>query len=1074
ISGDSLSHTVAGEDDSDDTSADNGGSTPDTPDNGDTDTGSGSTPDTPDDGDTGADNGGSTPGTPDNGDTDTGSGSTPDTPDDGGGAGVPPGTFSLNDDVLFIGHSLVGPNMPAMLQSSVQSKGGFGDVSAQITNGGSIKANWEHSSSAQGVDARAVLPAGEIDVLVITEAVPLLSHLTWSESVEHAKRFYDLAVTSNPDTRVYVYETWHSLLSGTGQDVPFDSNGHIPWRDRLDQDLKEWESIVEYVNANKSPGQPDMHLIPAGQAMGNLYDAIQAGQVPGISSINQFFDDDIHPSDLGNYFLTMVQYATIYGQDPDDLPVQFRDEWGQNFDAPSPALADVLQDIAWETVLEYDHSGFSQGAGDADANDGGSSAPDDAPDDSGSAPDVPDTDDTGSDDGGSAPDTPDDSGMDTGNNDSAPELQGAPALGIGLNGVNDWSTQQPFLDVFKTARAWIGIRPEGGGVVEYDELTSSNYLDANGWPIEIPDGVERIRAGLLTDMPAEAESLAGRYRLSFDGEGEIQVINGQNIEYGDGEIWFDYTPTGSNNIMIDILSTASGGNHIRNISIVHEDNIAAYDAGEIFNPLWTSLIEDMRSVRFMDWMETNNSHQSEWSDRPQVEDFSWAVEGVPLEVMVELANKLGVDPWFNIPHLATQEYIEEFATYVRDNLDPNLKAHFEYSNEAWNWIFEQTFWMAEQSQARWPDQPNWVQFQAVKAVEMAQILDSVFGDQADARIIKVLPTQTDWLGLENDFLYAPNWVAENPTENLPPHTYFDVYAITGYFDGELGRDKALTVKSWIDESLTRALADAEALGLTGAAFDAYVEEHKYDYAVALSVQELRDGSVTGDPSGSLAEMFERFEYHAQVAEAHGLQMVMYEGGTHILGIGEYALDNQLTDFFTYLNYSEEMGIIYEEALAGWVDAGGTMFNAFVDVSSATQYGSWGSLRYLEDDTSRWDTLLEFNASSPVWWDDRPASAFDGTKTNYPVAVDDFVESSDNGSIVIDALSNDYDPEGSMLQISEVGTAEHGVAIAQADGTILYQPNESFTGSDRVDYWVTDEDGLTDQATIVIQLDTWDL
>ncbi|KIC45528.1 hypothetical protein RA28_10665, partial [Ruegeria sp. ANG-S4] len=67
ISGDSLSHTVAGEDDSDDTSADNGGSTPDTP----------------DDGDTVVDNGGSTPDTPDSGDTDTGSGSTPDTPDDG-------------------------------------------------------------------------------------------------------------------------------------------------------------------------------------------------------------------------------------------------------------------------------------------------------------------------------------------------------------------------------------------------------------------------------------------------------------------------------------------------------------------------------------------------------------------------------------------------------------------------------------------------------------------------------------------------------------------------------------------------------------------------------------------------------------------------------------------------------------------------------------------------------------------------------------------------------------------------------------------------------------------------------
>ena len=60
---------------------------------------------------------------------------------------------------------------------------------------------------------------------------------------------------------------------------------------------------------------------------------------------------------------------------------------------------------------------------------------------------------------------------------------------------------------------------------------------------------------------------------------------------------------------------------------------------------------------------------------------------------------------------------------------------------------------------------------------------------------------------------------------------------------------------------------------------------------------------------------------------------------------------------------------------GWRAAGGTLFNAFVDVAAPSRWGSWGALRHLDDDTPRWQALRAFNAENPGRWDGRPASDF---------------------------------------------------------------------------------------------------
>ena len=55
-----------------------------------------------------------------------------------------------------------------------------------------------------------------------------------------------------------------------------------------------------------------------------------------------------------------------------------------------------------------------------------------------------------------------------------------PNLAFGLAGVNEWSVQQPFLDVMKTARAWVGHMPGLWGGWDHEDLAAMGVLDDNG------------------------------------------------------------------------------------------------------------------------------------------------------------------------------------------------------------------------------------------------------------------------------------------------------------------------------------------------------------------------------------------------------------------------------------------------------------------------------------------------------------------------------------------------------------------------------------------------------------------
>ena len=111
--------------------------------------------------------------------------------------------FSVLADILFVGHSLVGPTLPVMLDAALNQMNEPSQVQAQIINGASLAYNWDHAAGAEGVDAKARLAERPTDVLILTEAQPVVGAVKWSDSAGYAA----LGVSACPALRGVIETT---------------------------------------------------------------------------------------------------------------------------------------------------------------------------------------------------------------------------------------------------------------------------------------------------------------------------------------------------------------------------------------------------------------------------------------------------------------------------------------------------------------------------------------------------------------------------------------------------------------------------------------------------------------------------------------------------------------------------------------------------------------------------------------------------------------------------------------------------------------------------------------------------
>src|SRR5262245_16374110 len=67
-----------------------------------------------------------------------------------------------------------------------------------------------------------------------------------------------------------------------------------------------------------------------------------------------------------------------------------------------------------------------------------------------------------------------------------------------------------------------------------------------------------------------------------------------------------------------------------------------------WNPHFLKEIAIYRSLRFMDWDNTNNSERERWSQRPP--KSAAKQNPVAYEWMIDLCNRTGADMWVTVPH----------------------------------------------------------------------------------------------------------------------------------------------------------------------------------------------------------------------------------------------------------------------------------------------------------------------------------------------------------------------------------------------------------------------------------------
>jgi hypothetical protein len=514
------------------------------------------------------------------------------------------------------------------------------------------------------------------------------------------------------------------------------------------------------------------------------------------------------------------------------------------------------------------------------------------------------------------------------------------AIGTNLNGVADWSTQLPFLDAFKSARGWLTQCQDGEPgcqgnwtTEEFDKLN----LDANGWVKSLPapaDPPEYTRVSTLLFRELNGHYPGGKYLVLYTGEGTLEYAFDARKDEAASKPGRDVlTVTPSNEgILLSITATdpRKQGNYIRDIHVVPAASERTYQT-EVFNPAFLDRVRKFKTFRFMDWQQTNGSEQMDWDQRAKLTDATYTMgKGVPLEVMLNLANRMAIDPWFNMPHKASDAYINNFAKMVRSGLNADRKVYVEYSNEVWNWQFPQAHYALESGKKRWSQEGDvFAQWYGMRTAQMSDIWKQVFGTQRD-RVVSVMSTQTAWRGLENPALDCPLWVAEG---NKPCYQHgINALAIAGYFGGNLGQgDSQATVEAWSREG---------------------------EAGFRKAIDQLKNGKLipTTGFDDTLAGNADSFRYYQNVAQQRGMPLMAYEGGQHLVSSN----NEKLTEFFIALNRRPEMTDLYTQLLETWRQAGGTLFMNFSDIGTASKWGSWGALEYVGQGRSpKYDALMQF-------------------------------------------------------------------------------------------------------------------
>lgn len=269
--------------------------------------------------------------------------------------------INAQNKTYYVGHSLVNEHLPHMVYQIATQKGLGNDYRHHINVGACLNVNWVDTGGyaagslwnpTLGMDEyhgtnHAIELLKPFQNIVVTECINLdfgVNNL--DSSAKYAANFINLAKTSNPTVKKFVYATWEGV-----------NDSYTTWRNQVQSSISRWETLADKINALTGGGTT--YIVPGNIAMLALQDSIDAGKVPTFTGINNAFLDYIHLSKEGNYFMACVMAATVYQINPQGTSKIMSHIYANDSAVANPALRTKLQQIAFDVVCNYARSGLN-------------------------------------------------------------------------------------------------------------------------------------------------------------------------------------------------------------------------------------------------------------------------------------------------------------------------------------------------------------------------------------------------------------------------------------------------------------------------------------------------------------------------------------------------------------------------------------------------------------------------------------------------------------------------------------------------------------------------------------------
>jgi hypothetical protein len=493
-------------------------------------------------------------------------------------------------------------------------------------------------------------------------------------------------------------------------------------------------------------------------------------------------------------------------------------------------------------------------------------------------------------------------------------------LGTNLGELSSYSTQAPFRDLLVSAGGFVSTNAPGAAAVWDTQVMDKIAVDEHGYPLSLPVSVEGASAPQAVRTATQRPLYPGRYVLTYEGEGEFSFPSSPvtviKEEPGRLEVEIGESDTA---LFVSIVSSTEG-NHVHDMHLVAAEAEATYQE-DPFHPDFVKSLEGVSTVRFMDWARTNGSDNESWAERTVPGDFEGGDRGMSIETMIDTANRVGAAAWLNVPHKADDEYVHGMAKVACERISEDSPIYVEYSNEVWNTIFAQSTYVQDQGCEAGLNQVGsfagecsdagsryWAgaKWNARRSAEIFKIFSEECGDH---EIVRVLGSHSANPTLTSTLLEA----IENP----------EINPLAG---DEQAAPDAVAIAPYVGGSLANRIAEEG--GAASVTVDAIIDE------LLASI----DTQVRADTRENKA-----------FADEHGVRLVGYEGGQHLVVFGPPQDDEAYVQKLIEVNRDPRMATVYEKMLDAWYEeSGDDLMVLFTHIYEPTKYGMWGLLESQTD------------------------------------------------------------------------------------------------------------------------------